>query len=69
MTAVDVKIANRITEITINRPHARNAVDGPTAALLAEAFRVFDEDESQRVAILTGSDSTFCAGADLEAVA
>ena len=69
MAAVEVKTANRVTEITINRPQARNAVDGPTAELLAAAFRHFDEDENQRVAILTGSDSTFCAGADLKAVA
>jgi enoyl-CoA hydratase len=58
-----------ITVITINRPEVRNAVDGPTAALLAEAFRDFDTDETQSVAILTGSEGTFCAGADLKAVA
>ncbi len=57
-----------VTIITINRPKSRNAVDGPTAALLAEAFRHFDSDESQKVAILTGAENTFCAGADLKAV-
>ena len=57
-----------ITIITINRPGARNAVDGPTAALLANAFRQFDLDESCKVAILTGADDTFCGGADLKAV-
>lgn len=69
MADVDIAISNQITQITINRPHARNAVDGPAAALLADAFRCFDEDEAQRVAILTGSQQTFCAGADLKAVA
>ena len=59
----------RTTLITINRPQARNAVDGPTAALLATAFRQFDADDSQDVAVLTGSEGTFCAGADLKAVA
>ena len=69
MTAVKVKTANQVTEITINRPEVRNAVDGPTASLLAAAFRAFEEDTNQRVAILTGSEATFCAGADLKAVA
>lgn len=59
----------RTTVITINRPHAKNAVDGPTAALLATAFRTFDADPDSDVAILTGIDGTFCAGADLKAVA
>lgn len=64
-----IEFEGEITIITINRPQARNAVDGPTAALLAEAFRQFDSDESQKVAILTGAEGTFCAGADLKAVA
>lgn len=56
------------TIITIDRPAVRNAVDGPTAALLVEAFDAFDADDSQAVAILTGAGGTFCAGADLKAV-
>jgi enoyl-CoA hydratase len=55
--------------ITINRPKARNAVDGPTAALLYQAFSHFDEDQEAAVAILTGADGTFCSGADLKAIA
>lgn len=55
--------------VTINRPEVRNAVDGPTAALLADAFRAFDADEALHVAVLTGADGTFCAGADLKGVA
>lgn len=55
--------------ITINRPEARNAVDGPTAALLADAFRDFDRDDELSVAILTGAAGNFCAGADLKALA
>ncbi|HKI73561.1 MAG TPA: enoyl-CoA hydratase-related protein, partial [Pseudomonadales bacterium] len=68
MDSIKVDLQDEITVITINRPHARNAVDGPTAALLADAFRAFDTDDSQKVAILTGADGTFCAGADLKAV-
>ena len=54
--------------ITINRPEVRNAVDGPTAALLASAFRDFDDDALLSVAVLTGANGTFCAGADLKAI-
>jgi enoyl-CoA hydratase len=57
-----------ITIVTIDRPHARNAVDRPTAARLADAFRAFDTDSGQSVAILTGAEGVFCAGADLKGV-
>jgi len=56
------------TIVTINRPEVRNAVNGETAAALAEAFRDFDADDDSCVAILTGAAGTFCAGADLKAV-
>jgi len=55
--------------ITIDRPAVRNAVDGPTANRLAEAFRRFDADPGQSVAVLTGAGGCFCAGADLTALA
>jgi len=54
--------------VTIDRPETRNAVDGPTAALLADAFRAFDSDDALSVAVLTGANGTFCAGADLKAI-
>jgi len=54
--------------VRINRPESRNAVDGPTAARLADAFRAFESDESLEVAVLAGSGEHFCAGADLKAV-
>lgn len=66
---IDIDKHNRVTVITINRPAARNAVDGPTAVELAAAFLAFDADPEADVAILTGADQTFCAGADLKAVA
>lgn len=55
--------------VTIDRPQAKNAVDGPTAAALAEAFRAFDANEALLVAVLTGAGGSFCAGADLKAYA
>ena len=54
--------------VTIDRPDVRNAVDGPTAALLAEAFRAFDADDALAVAVLTGANGTFCSGADLKGI-
>ncbi|MGQ0696600.1 MAG: crotonase/enoyl-CoA hydratase family protein [Panacagrimonas sp.] len=54
--------------VSIQRPQVRNCVDGPTAQLLADAFRAFDADEEMKVAILTGSEGHFCAGADLKAI-
>ena len=66
---VIVEQQGHTTIVTINRPHARNAVDGPTAAELADAFRTFDADDNAYVAILTGAEQTFCAGADLKGVA
>ncbi len=57
-----------VVVVTIDRPEARNAVDAPTAAALADAFRAFDGDDDRRVAILTGARGTFCAGADLKAM-
>jgi enoyl-CoA hydratase len=53
----------------INRAEVRNCVDGPTAALLADACREFESDPALKVAILTGSGDHFCAGADLKAIA
>lgn len=58
-----------VVVVTIDRPEVRNAVDGPTAAALAEAFRRFDADDDLAVAVLTGAGGTFCAGADLKGVA
>ncbi|MEV8474258.1 crotonase/enoyl-CoA hydratase family protein [Streptomyces sp. NPDC051173] len=56
-----------VTTVVLARPAARNAVDGPTAALLADAFREFEADDAARVAVLWGEGGTFCAGADLKA--
>ena len=67
--SVSVDQQGRITVITLQRPEARNAVDGPTALALAEAFQAFDQDAASDVAVFHGANGTFCAGADLKAVA
>ncbi|MBV8930774.1 MAG: crotonase/enoyl-CoA hydratase family protein [Mycobacteriaceae bacterium] len=56
-----------VTTVIIDRPQARNAVNGPTAAALVEAFEQFDADDTASVAVLWGENGTFCAGADLKA--
>jgi enoyl-CoA hydratase len=55
--------------VTIDRQERRNAVDGPTAELLGEAYERFEEEDDARVMILTGAGGVaFCAGADLKAI-
>jgi enoyl-CoA hydratase len=58
-----------ITVVSICRPERRNAVDLATARELLEAFESFEADARASVAILTGKGSTFCAGADMNALA
>ena len=54
--------------VTIDRQHRRNAVDGPTAAALHDAYLRFEADDGARVLVLTGAGGvSFCAGADLKA--
>jgi enoyl-CoA hydratase len=65
---VRVEQSGAVTTVIIDRPQVRNAVDGPTAAALADAFRKFDADQDSAVAVLFGAGGTFCAGADLRAV-
>jgi enoyl-CoA hydratase len=66
--SVRIESDGPVTTVIIDRPEARNAVDGPTAAALADAFRAFDADPAAHVAVLTGAGGTFCAGADLKAI-
>jgi enoyl-CoA hydratase len=54
--------------VILSRPQRRNAVDGPTAEALVDAFRKFDQDADASVAVLYGDGGTFCAGADLKSL-
>src|SRR5690349_17788752 len=69
LNSVLIERQAEILVVTINRPEVRNAVDGATAGQLADAFRKFDADDQAKVAVLTGAGGTFCAGADLKAIA
>ena len=64
---VRVERSGPVTTVIMNRPRARNAVNGPAAAELFAAFEQFEADESASVAVLWGDNGTFCAGADLKA--
>lgn len=67
--SVRVEKQGPVLTVIIDRPEAKNAVDGPTGTALADAFREFAADESASVAVLWGAGGTFCAGADLKAIA
>ena len=69
MPSLQLETRNRIAIVTIDRAHARNAVNPATAVELAAAFREFDAADSLDVAILTGAGGNFCAGFDLKALA
>jgi len=58
-----------VTTVILDRAAVKNAVDRATAEQLAAAFRAFDADAEARVAVLYGEHGTFCAGADLKALA
>jgi len=66
--AVRVERSGPVTTVFLHRPARRNAVDGPTAAELAAAFRAFDADPGAAVAVLHGAGGVFCSGADLTAI-
>ena len=68
MESVRTETDGPVAVVTIDRPEVRNAVNGPTATALAEAFRRFDADDDLAVAVLTGAGGFFCAGADLKIV-
>jgi enoyl-CoA hydratase len=67
--AVRVERDGPVYTVLLCRPERRNAVDGATAAALADAFREFDQDPEAAVAVLHGEGGVFCAGADLKAAA
>jgi enoyl-CoA hydratase len=68
MSIVVGQPTEHVLTVGINRPAARNAIDGPTARALAEEFRAFDADPELHVAVLHGLEGTFCAGADLKQI-
>ena len=66
---VRIERSGPVTTVVLDRPEVRNAVDRATADALADAFRAFDADDEALVGVLWGAGGTFCAGADLKAIA
>ncbi|MES9508908.1 crotonase/enoyl-CoA hydratase family protein [Streptomyces sp. NPDC000609] len=66
--AVRIEREGAVFTVILDRPEVRNAVDGPTAGRLADAFSEFDADPDASVAVLWGEGGTFCAGADLKGI-
>ena len=66
---IRVERSGEVTTVILDRPQRRNAVDRPTAEALAAAFADFDADPTAKVAVLFGDHGSFCAGADLKAIA
>lgn len=64
-----IERSGSVVTVILNRPEVRNAVDNATAEALAEAFKLFESDETAKVAVLWGAGGSFCAGADLKSVA
>src|SRR5579859_3893640 len=63
-----IELRGHVLVVTMNRPHARNALSGPMLALLRQAWDRVDSDPEIRVCVLTGAGGAFCAGADLKAM-
>ena len=68
LPVVRIEKSGQVTTVVLSRPDSRNAVDGPTAQSLADAFRAFERDDEAAVAVLFGEGGTFCAGADLKSI-
>jgi len=67
--SVTVEKSGQVTTVILSRPEVRNAVDRETAQALTRAFREFEADDAALVGVLYGDHGTFCAGADLKAIA
>src|SRR5215472_10675111 len=66
--AVIVEKDGHALTVTLNRPEKRNAVNCEVMCRLYDAWKQLDRDDELRVAILTGTGDTFCAGMDLSEI-
>ena len=68
MAIVEYEQRGHVAVLTINRPEARNAVNGEVASGIEEAIDRIEADDDTWVGVLTGAGTVFCAGADLKAI-
>jgi enoyl-CoA hydratase len=66
---IDFEVRGRVALITINRPEARNAINGAVAAGLQDAVERLEADDELWVGVIAGTGTVFCAGADLKEIA
>ena len=66
---VEFERRGRVGLITLNRPEARNAVNGDVARGMEEALDTLENDPELWVGVVTATGSVFCAGADLKEIA
>lgn len=69
MAVIEVERRERVAIVTINRPEARNAINGDVAQGMEAALDELEADSEIQAVIITGAGPTFCAGADLKLVA
>jgi len=69
MASVRFESDGPVAIVTLDRPEAKNAIDRQAADELAAAFQRFEDDAALSVGVLAGAGGTFCAGADLKAIA
>jgi enoyl-CoA hydratase len=65
---VDIEVLGNVLVMAINRPEARNAVNGDVANGIEAGLDRLEEDDSLWVGVLTGTREFFCAGADLKLI-
>ncbi len=65
---IDYEVRGHVAVVTINRPEARNAVNGEVANGIEAAIDRLEADDDVWTAVLRGEGSVFCAGADLKAI-
>ena len=65
--SIEFDVQDGVATITLNRPQARNAIDGAMAAAISDAIKIIETDRAIRVGLITGSGGYFCAGMDLKA--
>ena len=63
---IETELDGPVRVVRISRPDKRNCVNSATAEALLDAFLAFEAAPEEKVAILTGDDTAFCAGADLK---
>ncbi|MCA1713560.1 MAG: enoyl-CoA hydratase/isomerase family protein, partial [Actinobacteria bacterium] len=66
MTTIDLRRDDRVLRVTLDRPHALNAIDEEMLAGLAEVVRIARTDAGLRAVVISGRGEAFCVGLDVD---